>query len=216
MDLMRQTEKLERVGFERRECAPLPPRLVLVLGGARSGKSTFAERLAASSGQRVTYIATATPIDDEMRTRIARHRAERPTDWSTIEEPLQLAQAICQGAVEADILLIDCLTLWLNNWLGSRGVQEWDDTTMQQQIEAVLPEVEQLVQMIAALPMGKTVIAVSNEVGLGLVPAYPLGRAYRDALGWVNQRLAHEADRVYLMIAGLGIDLKSLHEVATL
>lgn len=216
MDIVRQTDKLGKVGLERSESTFQPPRLVLVLGGARSGKNTFAERLAASTGLRVTYIATAQPNDAEIRTRIARHQAERPLGWTTLEEPLQLDQAIRRAAVEADVLLVDCLTLWLNNWFESRGVQEWTDVVMNEQIEAVMTVVDQLKETIASLPAAKTVIIVSNEIGFGMVPIYPLGRVYRDALGWINQRLARDAARVYMMFAGLGVDLKRLHEEATL
>src|SRR2546421_13100763 len=100
------------------------PKLVLVLGGARSGKSAFAERLAASSGRRVAFIATATASDEDMRQRIARHRASRPVDWLTIEEPLNLAGAVRHTAALADVLLLDCITLWLANWMGQHGNTE--------------------------------------------------------------------------------------------
>src|SRR6201997_1887680 len=99
----------------------MPPKLALILGGARSGKSTFAERLAASSGRRVAFIATATASDEDMRQRIARHRASRPRDWYTLEEPLDLVAAIKHASTLADVLLLDCMTLWLANWLGQQG-----------------------------------------------------------------------------------------------
>lgn len=216
MDILRQTDKLGKVELELSEPVFQPPRLVLVLGGARSGKSTFAERLAASTGLRVTYIATAQPIDAEIRTRIARHRASRPLTWSTIEEPLNLEQAIRQAAVEADVLLVDCLTLWLSNWFDNRGIEEWTNVVMNDQIEAVIAVTDQLMQTIASLPAAKTVIMVSNEIGFGMVPMHPLGRAYRDALGWINQRLARDAARVYMMFAGVPVDLKRLQEEAKL
>ncbi len=196
--------------------ASTSPKLVLVLGGARSGKSAFAEQLAASSGRRVAFIATATASDDEMRARIARHRASRSPEWLTIEEPLQLAGAVRRAAELADVLLLDCITLWLANWMGQQGDLELDDAPGEAYTGRVLSDIEELLATLATPGPGKTLIAVSNEVGLGIVPAYPLGRVYRDTLGRVNQRLASSADRVYLMVAGLAVDIKRLHEEATL
>jgi len=185
---------------------------VLILGGARSGKSAFAEQLAASSGRRVAFIATATAGDDDMRARIARHRASRSPEWLTIEEPLQLAGAVRRAAELADVLLLDCITLWLANWMGQQSDLELDDAPGEAYTGRVLSDIEELLATLATLGPGKTLIAVSNEVGLGIVPAYPLGRVYRDTLGWVNQRLARSADRVYLMVAGLAVDIKRLQE----
>ena len=192
--------------------ASTSPKLVLILGGARSGKSAFAEQLAASSGRRVAFIATATAGDDDMRARIARHRASRSPEWLTIEEPLQLAGAVRRAAELADVLLLDCITLWLANWMGQQGDLELDDAPGEAYTGRVLSDIEELLATLATPGPGKTLIAVSNEVGLGIVPAYPLGRVYRDTLGWVNQRLARSADRVYLMVAGLAVDIKRLQE----
>lgn len=194
------------------------PKLVLVLGGARSGKSAFAERLAAGSGRPVAFIATATAGDDDMRQRIAHHRASRPPEWLTIEEPLHLARAIRLASIDADVLLLDCITLWLANWMGQQGRLELDasPSLLETCTNAVLSDIEELLVTLATLSPYKTLIVVSNEVGMGIVPAYPLGRAYRDILGRVNQRLARAADRVYLMVAGLAVDIKRLHEEASL
>ncbi len=195
-----------------------PPKLVLILGGARSGKSTFAERLASSSGRSVAFIATATASDEDMRQRIARHRASRPQDWHTLEEPLDLIATVKHASNLADVMLLDCITLWLANWLGQRGDinLEHDASLSDTYTNGVLKDIEELLAAIDALASNKTLIVVSNEVGLGIVPAYPLGRVYRDMLGRVNQRLAGAADRVYLMVAGLGIDIKRLHTEASL
>jgi adenosylcobinamide kinase / adenosylcobinamide-phosphate guanylyltransferase len=193
-------------------------RLVLVLGGARSGKSAFSERLAAAGGRSVAFIATASAADEDMRLRIARHRAARPREWRTIEEPLELARAVEEAAGHADVLLLDCVTLWLANWLGQQG--EVDFERAPQLIDActagALREIERLLVSVAAFAPHQTLIVVSNEVGMGIVPAFALGRVYRDILGRVNQRLAREAERVYLMLAGLGVDIKRLHEEAAL
>jgi adenosylcobinamide kinase/adenosylcobinamide-phosphate guanylyltransferase len=195
-----------------------PPRLLLVLGGARSGKSTFAEKLALHSDRSVALIATALASDDDMRDRIARHKAARPASWHTIEEPLQLADAVRRAALVADVLLLDCMTVWLGNWLFTpEQAGQMDDNAISAQYYAsVLHEVESLLQVVSTLETGKTLIVVTNEVGLGIVPAYALGRVYRDVLGLVNQRIAAAASRVYLMVAGLGVDIKRLHEEATL
>ncbi|MCZ8185973.1 MAG: bifunctional adenosylcobinamide kinase/adenosylcobinamide-phosphate guanylyltransferase [Beijerinckiaceae bacterium] len=168
-------------------------RLTLVLGGARSGKSSHAEALARQTGLSRLYLATAQPFDDEMRDRIRQHRADRDGDgWQTIEEPLGLAGAIDRTAGPGVILLVDCLTLWLSNlMLAGRAVDEESAGLL-----AVLAK--------AAGP----VILVSNEVGLGIVPETPLGRAFRDAQGRLNQRVAALADRVIFMAAGLPLILK--------
>ena len=198
------------------------PRLILILGGARSGKSAFAERLAVGSKRSVAFIATATAGDDEMRERIARHRASRPTEWYTLEEPLDLARAVGRASEIADVLLLDCVTLWLGNVLLQESVQHEKDDEVEFHTagrlfnERALKECEALLAVVKSLSPDKTLIVVTNEVGLGIVPAYPLGRLYRDTLGYINQRLAQAADRVYLMMAGMAIDIKRLHEEASL
>jgi adenosylcobinamide kinase/adenosylcobinamide-phosphate guanylyltransferase len=197
-------------------------RLILILGGARSGKSAFAERLAASSGRSVAFIATATAGDDEMRTRIARHRASRPQGWHTVEEPLDLAGAIRHAGALADVMLLDCITLWLANWLSRQDETNSADTQGADMLTPLLvdtgavQEIESLIDALASLSAGKTLIVVTNEVGLGIVPAYALGRTYRDTLGLVNQRLAEAAERVYLLVAGIAVDIKRLREEAAL
>ncbi len=202
----------------------IPPRLILILGGARSGKSAFAERLAAGSGKPVAFIATATSGDDEMRERIARHRASRPHEWHTIEEPLDLAGALQQAYKLANVAILDCMTLWLSNMLlqqpGEKGREDQGNAegpiTNSLFDEQCMQRIEALLAATQNAQAGKTLIVVSNEVGLGIVPAYPLGRIYRDTLGYVNQRLARAADRVYLMVAGLVVDIKRLHQEAML
>jgi adenosylcobinamide kinase/adenosylcobinamide-phosphate guanylyltransferase len=192
------------------------PQLILILGGARSGKSTFAEQLAQRSGRSVAFIATATVSDDDMRLRIERHQAARPADWQTIEEPLDLASAIQQAASLADVLLLDCITLWVSNWLFTQENIDDASSVTSPYYEGALAEIDKLLITFNALDTQKTLIVVTNEVGLGIVPSYTLGRVYRDVLGLVNQRLAAVADRVYLMVAGLGVDIKRLHEEATI
>lgn len=170
-------------------------KLILVLGGARAGKSTFAMRLANEhAGERgVTFIATAQALDDDMAQRITRHRAERPSHWSTIEEPYDLDRALIT-APNPGVVLIDCLTLFVSNWL-----LRSDEQTLQAISERFLKTVKSRTQ---------TVICVSNEVGLGIVPETPLGRTFRDLLGRINQQFAAAADEVYLLVAGLPLRLK--------
>ena len=194
------------------------PRLVLILGGARSGKSAFAERLAQSSGKPVAFIATATASDDDMRERISHHRASRPADWLTIEEPLNLVHAIQQATEVADVMLLDCMTLWLSNWLYQQHDTDFETDPMlsNRHSEEALQEVDRLLATLTLLPDQKTLLIVSNEVGLGIHPAYAVSRVYRDILGRVNQRLAQSAERVYLMVAGLAVDIKRLNNEARL
>lgn len=200
----------------------IPPRLILILGGARSGKSAFAERLARNSGRSVAFIATATAGDDEMRERIAHHRAARPASWHTLEEPLDLAGAVQQAGQLADVLLLDCITLWLNNlYAQTIGLHRHESEEEQFRAiarvdETALQSIENLLAAARSLNQGHALLIVTNEVGLGIVPPYPLGRIYRDTLGYVNQRLAQASDRVYLMVAGLGVDLKRLQEETSL
>jgi adenosylcobinamide kinase/adenosylcobinamide-phosphate guanylyltransferase len=171
--------------------------LILILGGARAGKSAFAMRLAASSA-RVCFIATAEALDDEMRTRIVCHRAQRPSHWMTIEEPKRLDLALSQ-ACEAEVVIVDCLTLLVSNWL----LASKDERACTEEVGRIVESI-----LAAARKNEQTIICVSNEVGLGVVPETSLGRAFRDLLGRVNQQVAQNATQVYLLVAGLPIQLK--------
>jgi adenosylcobinamide kinase/adenosylcobinamide-phosphate guanylyltransferase len=171
--------------------------LTLIIGGARSGKSTHALRLAAAAGAEVLFLATAEPRDSEMSAKIARHRAERPAHWRTLEAPRAPATALAQVPA-APVVVLDCVTLWVSNLLLA------EDTTW----DAAAAELDALLDWYRAADV--RLIVVSNEVGLGLVPADAISRAYREWLGWFNQRLAAEADRVYLLVAGLAVDVKAL------
>ncbi|MET1078046.1 MAG: bifunctional adenosylcobinamide kinase/adenosylcobinamide-phosphate guanylyltransferase [Pseudomonas sp.] len=166
----------------------------LILGGARSGKSRLAERLASDSGWPVTYIATSQALDGEMSERVAEHRARRPAAWGLVEEPLALARVLTEQAAEGRCLLVDCLTLWLTNLLllddGSR----------------LLAEREALLACLDELP-GRLLL-VSNETGLGVVPLGELTRRYVDQAGWLHQALAARCERVIFTVAGLPMVLK--------
>jgi adenosylcobinamide kinase/adenosylcobinamide-phosphate guanylyltransferase len=192
--------------------------ITLILGGARSGKSTLAERLAAESRRPVLYLATSVPFDDEMAERIAAHRADRPNGWRTVEEPLRIAAAIRDHARSGDLVLLDCLTVWLSNLLldgiGPNRDPDAIPAAEWRALEAAaLAEIDAL--LADARARGTSLVLVSNEVGLGVVPAYPLGRRYRDALGRVNQRVASRADDVLLTVAGLALDLKHLRSAGS-
>lgn len=184
---------------------------MLILGGARSGKSAAAERMARRTGGRVTYVATAQALDGEMEQRIAVHRAGRPAGWRTLEEPLELASAVETAVRESDLVLVDCLTLWVSNQLcrlpadEAGHVTESDLAALEEELRAQVARVAR-----AAREGGAELLVVSNEVGMGLVPDNPLGRSYRDLLGAVNRWVAAEADQLLLMVAGVPLDLKKL------
>ncbi len=187
--------------------------LTLVLGGARSGKSRHAERLAAASGREVIYVATAAATDEEMAERIARHRAARPPDWRTIEAALDLDLRLPAEAPDGVCVLIDCLSIWLGNELLRRLEGTGADDTIAPSLAAAVEreQDERLDRLLGrvARRAGPT-IAVSNEVGSGLVPPYPLGRLYRDLLGRANQTVAAAAGAVHLVVAGIAVDLRRL------
>jgi adenosylcobinamide kinase/adenosylcobinamide-phosphate guanylyltransferase len=176
-------------------------RLTFILGGARSGKSSYAERLAQETGEQVLYIATAQALDDEMSSRIRAHQAKRLAAWQTLEAPIGVAGALASHPGSfCDVVLLDCLTLLVSNLLlntcGADG--EPDPPAASIAVEAEISSLLTVIQTSRA-----SWIVVSNEVGMGLVPPYPLGRLYRDLLGWANQRMAGSANEVLLMIAGL-------------
>jgi adenosylcobinamide kinase / adenosylcobinamide-phosphate guanylyltransferase len=181
----------------------LAGQLILILGGARSGKSSYAEKLATESGPRVLYIATAESGDEEMATRIAFHRRARPAAWQTLEAPRNVGAALGQVEYQPDALLLDCLTLLVSNIVLAL------ESEPQGVIEAVV-QAEIEVILAARARFDAPLIIVSNEVGLGLVPEYPLGRLYRDVLGRANQYLAAQADRVLFMVAGLPLVVKGV------
>jgi adenosylcobinamide kinase/adenosylcobinamide-phosphate guanylyltransferase len=177
-------------------------KLTLILGGARSGKSSHAQSLAAESGRSVMFLATAQALDEEMSVRIQKHRAERPSDWETLEIPCDLAAHILQ--IKSEIVILDCITLLISNLL-MQFVKE-DGVDEVPFMEAVRKEINDL---IAALRQrNQEWLIVSNEVGLGLVPPYQMGRVYRDAIGWANQQLARQADHVIFMVAGIPTIIK--------
>jgi adenosylcobinamide kinase / adenosylcobinamide-phosphate guanylyltransferase len=187
--------------------------ITLVTGGARSGKSAWADQRARESGRQVLYVATATAGDDEMAARIAAHQAQRPSQWRTIEEPEHLLDAIQANATPGDAVVVDCLTLWVSNVLlkaiGPERDADMLPLTAWTAIEAsVVNEAQAL--LADASDRDLALILVSNEVGMGVVPGTSLGRHYRDILGRINQLVGSTADALILMIAGLAVDLRQL------
>lgn len=188
-------------------------RFVLVIGGARSGKSSYAEALAqrAARGGSVLYVATASAADEEMRARIAAHQRSRPPDWTTIEAPLDPGAAIqrSQAAHNAAVVVVDCVTLLVSN-----AILAGDTTSDGVPVDATAADKrahDAVRELLAAYRAGSaSYIVVTNEVGMGLVPPYPLGRLYRDTLGRLNADLAQEADAVILVVAGLPVEVKAL------
>jgi adenosylcobinamide kinase/adenosylcobinamide-phosphate guanylyltransferase len=200
-------------------------RITLLLGGARSGKSALAEKLAQHRAREtgVLYLATLQPGDAESRDRIARHQSSRPASWRTIEAPFALATGLFEGLQSEKVVLLDCLTTWTGNLIMRESGYEWGGELLADDEIApptnptaepdynrleldIIKELEALISRAKERELG--LILISNEVGMGLVPPYPMGRAYRDLLGRVNQRLAALADEVLLVVAGIPVDLK--------
>jgi adenosylcobinamide kinase/adenosylcobinamide-phosphate guanylyltransferase len=174
--------------------------LTLILGGARSGKSSFAEKIAREAGKSVLFIATATAGDNEMAERIRKHQASRPAEWQTLELPRDLGSNL--AAPVAELVIVDCITLLVSNILLSLP----ENTPAEVVIHKIRVEIDELIA--AQGRCGGQWLLVSNEVGMSIVPPYPLGRVYRDALGWANQALTHEASRVIFMVAGIPLVIK--------
>ena len=178
----------------------------LVVGGARGGKSRFAQELAEKTGESVLFVATAEAGDEEMRRRIEKHRSSRPASWRTLEATSGLADHIRKESNGENVVLIDCITLLVNNIIGESG-REGEQIEEEHVEGKIIKEINELIDYIDV--SDARFVIVSNEVGLGLVPVSHLGRFYRDVLGLANQLLAHHADEVYLMVCGLPVPLKT-------
>jgi adenosylcobinamide kinase / adenosylcobinamide-phosphate guanylyltransferase len=179
--------------------------LILILGGMRSGKSDFAQTLASEiGGNAVIFVATAEPYDSEMQRRIERHRADRPAEWLTVEEPLHLSEAIrvaSGAAADRGTVVIDCITLWVSNLLLAAPGNNLSDETVNDCVKRLLDQYQS---------GHSSWIVVSNEVGQGIIPDNALARRYADLLGRANRAIAAQADKVLLMVAGLPVDVKAL------
>ena len=176
--------------------------ITLITGGARSGKSSHALRLAEETGRPVTFLATAQALDEEMLARIQKHRAERPIHWETLEVPFEIASHVAQ--IRSEVVILDCITLLVTNLMMQYVKEDFVDE--EPYMLAVQKDIHELVAMLQE--QNRDWFIVSNEVGLGLVPPYQMGRVYRDALGWANQQLARLADRVIFMVSGIPVIVK--------
>jgi len=180
---------------------------ILILGGARSGKSSFAQHLASQLGEKVLFVATAAGLDEEMKRRIEEHQKGRPKSWRTLESLTGVGKSIAEHGRDAQVVIVDCVTLLINNVFeeckSSLGLQEVDEDLLEKRVTA---EMQELIACIGKLDA--SFVIVSNEVGSGLVPVTMVGRTYRDLLGKANQELARRSDQVYLMIAAIPIRMK--------
>ena len=177
-------------------------KLIFITGGARSGKSNFAEKIANGFGRSVAYLATAQSLDEEMAFRIKKHREKRLNTWEAYEEPIKVRELVSCLGLEKEVILIDCLTLLTSNLL-LRKEDRVEDSKWQ---EEILLEIKKLAEVSYKVPA--QVIIVSNEVGMGLVPDNPLGRVYRDILGRANSIIADKADEVFMMVSGIPLKIK--------
>ena len=182
-------------------------KVMLLLGGARSGKSHFAQEYARRSGEKVLFVASATAGDEDMRRRIEKHKQERPANWRTLETATDIGMQIEANAGDAKLIVIDCITLLVNNIFCRYEEKEFDtidDTALEKEVVNEIQRLQKCLKKVNA-----SFLIISNEVGLGLVPDNRMGRLYRDILGRANQMLAQTADEVYLMVAGIPLRIKS-------
>ena len=181
-------------------------KIILLLGGARSGKSHYAQQYALQNGEKILFVATATAGDEDIRLRIAKHKKDRPSNWRTLEATTEIGTQIEAHAGDAELIIIDCITMLVNN-IFSRYDDKQFDTIEETALEkAVVAEIEQLQKCFKKLDA--SFLIISNEVGLGLVPDNRMGRLYRDILGRANQMLAQTADEVFLLVAGIPLRIK--------
>lgn len=178
---------------------PFDRKRILVLGGARGGKSRFAQELAGNFSNKVLFVATGEPLDEEMQSRIEQHKQDRPSSWRTIETPVDIGRQVEKQIGDAEVVVIDCLTLLVSNLLGK-------STDYLKAEKLAMVDMNELIACMDRLDVN--FIIVSNEVGFGIVPKTKAGRIYRDLLGKVNQLIAQHADVVYLMVAGIPVKLK--------
>lgn len=184
-------------------------KVTLITGGARSGKSSFAEDLIREKGDKILYVATAKPIDDEMKDRIKKHRERRPDYWDTLEQYSGLSAVLPQCSAKYDGILLDCVTIMSTNIIFDQPVMLKEDVSFEEMLETEKVLVAEIQDLIGCFKdLACDLILVTNEVGLGLVPEYPLSRFYRDALGRVNQALGKAADEVYFVTCGVPMKIK--------
>lgn len=183
-------------------------KIIIITGGARSGKSSFAEKLALDMNMRTTYVATSIPFDDEMKERVRLHKERRPSEWNTVEAYKDLDIALNKVIDETDVVLLDCVTVMITN-LMMDSISDWDNISVEDagKVEKlVIDELDKLINYFEELD--KILIIVTNEVGLGIVPMYPSARLFRDMAGRANQKLASTADEVHMCVSGIPLKIK--------
>ena len=182
-------------------------KIILLLGGARSGKSRYAQEYARRNGEQVLFVATATAGDEDMRIRIEKHKKDRPAHWRTLEASTDIGKQIEANAGDAKLIVIDCITMLVNNIFSRYDEKQFDiisDAVLEKEVVAEIEHLQKCLKKVDA-----SFLIVSNEVGLGLVPDNRMGRLYRDILGRANQMLAQTADEVFLLVAGIPMKVKS-------
>jgi len=183
-------------------------KLILVTGGARSGKSTFAEELVKKNGKKVLYIATANDFDDEMKHRIKKHKEQRPTTWETLEAFKDFDNILNKHIADKDVVILDCITIMVANIM-YEGCDDWNNMTIMEIDKMEVMVNKEISSLIGVIREGNIpFILVTNEIGMGVVPEFPSGRVFRDIAGRVNQSLAKAADEVYLCVSGIPVKIK--------
>lgn len=184
-------------------------KIILVTGGARSGKSTFAEEMASKYGDSILYVATSIPFDEEMKERIRKHRAQRPLNWETAEAYKDIDKAINSRIEGKNAVMLDCITVMVTNIMFEID-NNWDDELKQETVDKMETNVKSEIAKLLTIAhdAGIPFILVTNEVGMGIVPDNPISRAFRDIAGRVNQIIAREADEVYLCVSGIPVRIK--------
>jgi len=184
-------------------------KIILITGGARSGKSTYAEKLAMEENTKVLYVATSIPFDDEMKERVKKHRSRRPSNWDTFEGYKDLKNIFTNQSLEFNVVLLDCITIMVTNLILEKigeNIEIFSEEELNQIEREILKEIADFLD--AAMATTKSIILVTNEVGLGIVPEYKLARVFRDIAGRVNQYIASRAEEVFLVVCGIPVKVK--------
>jgi len=184
-------------------------KIILITGGARSGKSTYAEKLAMEENTKVLYVATSIPFDDEMKERVKKHRSRRPSNWDTFEGYKDLKNIFTNQSLEFNVVLLDCITIMVTNLILEKigeNIEIFSEEELNQIEREILKEIADFLD--AAMATTKSIILVTNEVGLGIVPEYKLARFFRDIAGRVNQYIASRAEEVFLVVCGIPVKVK--------
>lgn len=185
------------------------PKIVFVTGGSRSGKSIYAEELVKATSERVVYIATAIPFDDEMQDRVKKHRDQRPASWMTLEQYFDIHKVIPELKVGADCILLDCITIMVSNIMFAENKSDWNNLAVEEADALQAKVLEQVDLLMKALRThGMSAVIVSNELGMGIVPDNKLSRVFRDIAGKANQLVAAQSDEAWMVVSGIPLKLK--------